>query len=144
MSGVRSRSRTSISRLVARAIAGFGVIVAAMSCRPARPPAAAAANSAAASIPADTLVVAGARGLEVWFTLAREDRAADGRLCTDRTIEIRRDTTRVAVPLLYTEEVPRIVNDTTLEAVLYRGCRPLARYQVDTRTGQPTPVRPAS
>jgi hypothetical protein len=101
------------------------------------------ATVAAGSVPADSLA-ASAPGLEVWFTMARNDRGADGRLCTDRTLEIRRGPSRIAVPLLYTGEAPRIVNDTTLEAVLYRGCRPLARYRVDTRTGQPTPMRPAS
>ena len=125
--------------------AAGGAIVAAISCsrdvpaaRPARDPAPVAAA------PADSLVATGPRGLQVWYTMARQDHAADGSTCTDRTLEIRRDTTRVPVPLLYTEEAPRIVNDTMLEAVLYRGCRAVARYRVDLRTGQPTPVRPAS
>jgi hypothetical protein len=125
-----------------------GAIVAAVSCRTAppaaRPTSDSAALSAAATGSRDSLAVSGPNGLEVWFTLSRDDEAADGQHCTDRTLEIRRDTSRVAIPLLYTEEAPRIVNDTTLEAVLYRACRPLARYRVDTRTGQPTPVRPAS
>ena len=125
-----------------------GAIVAAVSCRTGQAAAGTASDSAAASAaatgPADSLAASGSHGLEVWFTLARDDQSADGRHCTDRTLEIRRDTSRIAVPLLYTGEAPRIVNDTTLEAVLYRGCRPLARYRVDTRTGQPTPVRPAS
>lgn len=125
-----------------------GAIVAAVSCRTVRPSAETASDSAAASAaagsPADSLAAAGPHDLEVWFTLARDDQAADGHHCTDRTLEIRRGLSRIAVPLLYTGEAPRIVNDTTLEAVLYRGCRPLARYRVDTRTGQPTPMRPAS
>ncbi len=125
-----------------------GAIVAAISCRAAQPAAGTASDSAAAStaatVPADSLAASGAGGLEIWFTLARDDQGADGRHCTDRTLEIRRGTSRIAVPLLYTGEAPRIVNDSTLEAVLYRGCRPLARYRVDARTGQPTPVRPAS
>jgi hypothetical protein len=129
------------------ALAG-GAIVAAVSCRPAesadRTAADSGATSAAAAGPADSLAASSPNGLEVWFTLARDDQAADGHHCTDRTLEIRRDTSRIAIPLLYTGEAPRIVNDTTLEAVLYRGCRPLARYRVDTRTGQPTPMRPAS
>ena len=90
--------------------------------------------------PRDSLVLSG-HDLNVWFTLAREDRAADGAHCVDRAIEIRRGRARVIVPLLYTEEAPTVVDDTTLEAVLYRGCRPIDRYRVYTRTGQPTPVR---
>lgn len=129
------------------AVAG-GAIVAAASCRSAMPAAGTASDSAAASVvatgPRDSLAASGPNGLEVWFTLSRDDEATDGQHCTDRTLEIRRDTSRIAVPLLYTGEAPRIVNDTTLEAVLYRACRPIARYRVDTRTGQPTPLRPAS
>lgn len=129
------------------ALAG-GAIVAAVSCRTAGPEARTAVDSSVVSTapagPVDSLAASGPNGLEVWFTLARDDQGADGHRCTDRTLEIRRGTDRIAVPLLYTGEAPRIVNDTTLEAILYRGCRPLARYRVDTRTGQPTPVRPAS
>ena len=129
-------------RVIATAGWAGGAIVAAVSCSSPAPPV--TAGSAAAAEPADSLAAAGPNGLEVWFTMARTDRAADGHQCTDRTIEIRRDSTRIPVPLLYTGEAPHIVNDTTLEAVLYRACRPQARYRVDTRTGQPTPVRPAS
>ena len=128
--------------------AAGGAIVAAVSCRRAPPAAGTASDSLAAPAAAigsrDSLAASGPNGLEVWFTLSRDDEAADGKHCTARTLEIRRDTSRIAVPLLYTGEAPRIVNDTTLEAVLYRACRPIAGYRVDTRTGQPTPVRPAS
>ena len=125
-------------------IAG-GAIVAAISCTAAGPAGHASRDSVAvAAVPADSLVALGPRGLEIWYTMARQDHTADGATCTDRTIEIRRDTTRIPVPLLYTEEAPRIVNDPMLDAVLYRGCGALDRYRVDLRTGQPTPVRPAS
>ncbi|MEO8226882.1 MAG: hypothetical protein ABI637_05585 [Gemmatimonadota bacterium] len=97
------------------------------------------AAAAPVAAPPDSLVVTG-RGLEVWFTLARTDHAADGAACTDRTIEIRRGERRVAVPLLYTEQAPRMLDDSTLEATLYRNCQPAGRYHVDTRTGQPAPV----
>jgi hypothetical protein len=101
----------------------------------------AADTAAAEPVVRDSLAVAGPGGREVWFTLAREDRAADGTRCIDRAIEIRTGDRRVAVPLLYTEEVPRFVDDSTLEARLYRGCSVIALYRVNTRTGQPTPVR---
>ena len=103
---------------------------------PAEPPV-----SADASAPPDSLAVRGPDGIEVWFTLAREDHAADGTPCTDRAIEIRRGGSRVAVPLLYTRLTPRFVNDTTVEATLFRACAPVDRYRVDVRTGHPTPVR---
>ncbi|MBA2627306.1 MAG: hypothetical protein H0U85_04785 [Gemmatimonadales bacterium] len=94
-----------------------------------------------AATPADSLVVAGSGGVAVWFTLAREDHDTNGTVCTDRAIEIRRGASRVAVPLLYTQATPRIIDDSTVEAVLYRACHPVDRYRVDIRTGQPTPVR---
>ena len=91
--------------------------------------------------PADSLVATAPGGAEVWFTLARPD-SGDGRSCVDRTIEIRRGGARVPVPLLYTGEVPQILNDTTLRARLSNGCRPGDAYLVDLRTGRPVRERP--
>jgi hypothetical protein len=121
-----------------------GAVIAAAACGSGRPAGKAAADSTGNGAPAlpDSLAVRGPHGVEVWFTLARGDRGTDGTRCVDRTIEIRLGGNHIPVPLLYTEEAPRFVNDTTLEAVLYRACRPLDRYRVDLRTGQPTPVRP--
>lgn len=120
-----------------------GAVIAAVACGSSRVPDHAAADSvgAGAPEPRDSLVATGPHGAEVWFTLSRADRGTDGSHCVDRTVEIRLGGNRIPVPLLYTEEAPRFVNDTTLEAVLYRACRPLDRYHVDLRTGQPTPVR---
>ena len=78
----------------------------------ARPAEAASTQPAA---PADSLVATAPGGVEVWFTLARESKAADGTTCTDRTLEIRRGDTRTPVPLLYTGTVPEIVNDPRRE-----------------------------
>ena len=121
-----------------------GAVVAAAACGSGRAAEHAAADSSGVGAPElpDSLAVRGPHGVEVWFTLARADRGTDGTHCVDRTIEIRLGGNHIPVPLLYTEEAPRFVNDTTLEAVLYRACRPLDRYHVDVRTGQPTPVRP--
>ena len=121
-----------------------GAVIAAVACGSRRAPERAAADSTGSSAPEppDSLVATGPHGVEIWFTLARSDRGTDGTRCVDRTIEIRLGGNHIPVPLLYTEEAPRFVNDTTLEAVLYRACRPLDRYHVDLRTGQPTPVRP--
>ena len=123
-----------------------GAIIAAGACTrdlPQRPPAA-DSTVATEATPGDSLAIRGPGGLEVWFTLARTDRAPDGRSCTARTLEIRRNGSRIPVPLLYTGEAPRMVNDTTLEATIYRACAPAALYYVDLRTGQPTPVRDAA
>ncbi len=89
----------------------------------------------------ESLVARGPDSTTVWFTLAREDHDSAGGRCVDRTLEIRRGVARIPVPLLYTEVAPRFIDDSTLGAVLYRGCVPLDRYHVDVRTGQPVPVR---
>jgi hypothetical protein len=96
---------------------------------------------AQAPAPADSLVAVAPGGAEIWFTLARESRAADGTTCTDRAIEIRRGDTRIPVPLLYTGAAPDIVNDTTMLARLSDRCRPGDLYRVDLRSGRPVPER---
>jgi hypothetical protein len=61
-----------------------------------------------------------------------------GARCVERTIELRRDTVRLRVPLLYTTTAPRLLDDSTLAAELTLRCHPMASYRVDLRTGQPT------
>ena len=97
-------------------------------------------DSAVASAP-DSLALTLSDGATVWYTMQRDARAADGTQCVERTLEIRRDGNRIAVPLLYTRDVPVELNDTTLEARVYLGCTPGDRYRIDSRTGLPTPVR---
>jgi hypothetical protein len=96
-----------------------------------------AAAEAAPAAPADSLVATAPGGVEIWFTLSREGKAADGTPCTDRTIEIRRDTSRIRVPLLYTGAVPEVVNDSTIRARLSNRCVPGDAYLVNLRTGRP-------
>ena len=91
--------------------------------------------------PADSLVATAPGGVEIWFTLSREAKAADGTTCTDRTIEIRRDGARVPVPLLYTGSTPEIVDDTTMRARLSDHCAPGDAYLVDLRSGHPVRER---
>lgn len=94
----------------------------------------------AASHPADSLALLAPGGVQVWFTLARADNASDGRRCQERGLEIRRDSARIPVPLLYTGEAPRLVNDTTIRARLWTSCRPGDSYLVDLGTGRPVRV----
>ncbi|MFL5494953.1 MAG: hypothetical protein ACJ8DC_11280 [Gemmatimonadales bacterium] len=91
--------------------------------------------------PSDSLVTSAPGGVEVWFTLARNATAADGSVCVDRTLEIRRDGKRIPVPLLYTGAAPRLVNDSTIRATLSDRCRPSDAYLVDLRTGRPVRER---
>jgi len=100
-----------------------------------------AAAEAQAPAPADSLVATVPGGVEVWFTLSREGKAADGTPCTDRAIEIRRGDTRVQVPLLYTGAAPEMVNDTTIRARLSNQCVPGDAYLVDLRSGRPVRER---
>jgi hypothetical protein len=97
-------------------------------------------GTAAAAVPADSLVATAPGGAEIWFTLARSDSGSTGR-CTDRAIEIRRGARRTPVPLLYTGAAPEIVNDTTLRARLSNRCAPGDTYLVDLRTGRPVRER---
>jgi hypothetical protein len=105
----------------------------------ARKPAAVA--EAPASAPADSLVATAPDGAEIWFTLSRESKRADGTTCTDRTIEIRRGDSRIPVPLLYTGTPPELVNDSTIRARLSNQCIPGDAYLVNLRTGRPVRER---
>jgi hypothetical protein len=119
-----------------RQAAGF-LTAALVACQPGSGDRAATADTAVSMVPADSLAVAG-RGVEIWFTLSRPGLAPDGSPCTDRAIELRRGGRRIPVPLLYTREAPRIVNDSTARAILYTGCRAGDAYLVDLRSGRPT------
>lgn len=87
--------------------------------------------------PADSLVATGPDGAEIWFTLAREATGSDGTRCTERGIEIRRGSTRLKVPLLYTGSAPVLLNDSTLRALLWNHCAPGNSYLVNLRSGHP-------
>jgi hypothetical protein len=88
----------------------------------------------------DTMLFRLASGSEVWWTIARESADSTGATCVERGLEVRRDGASVAVPLLYSADVPEIVDDTTIQVPLWTGCVPGRIYRVDTRTGQPTPA----
>jgi hypothetical protein len=102
-----------------------------------RPPSAEAHDIALA----DSLVLTAPGGVEVWFTMARTGKAANGKTCIDRTLEIRRGGTRVPVPLLYTGTAPELIDDTTMRARLSNACTPGDAYRVDLRSGRPARER---
>jgi hypothetical protein len=89
---------------------------------------------------ADSLTLSLAGGISIWFTASRPDSDSAGRSCVERVMEIRRDSLRVPIPLLYTGAAPVRVNDSTVAADLWLHCRPTDRYLVDLRTGRPTRV----
>lgn len=108
-----------------------------------KPDAASAADSVAAAPPkpADSLVLTTRNGVEVWFTDGRSAKDSTGASCTERVMQIRRDGQKIAVPLLYTGSIPRLVNDSTIEAPIWLNCRPGNVYQVNLTTGHPVRVR---
>ncbi|HUQ16031.1 MAG TPA: hypothetical protein VM094_08235 [Gemmatimonadales bacterium] len=126
-----------------RSAMACGVLAPTIACntRGAETPKQGAAEVARAPAPADSLVATAPGGVEVWFTLSREGKAADGTPCTDRTMEIRRGGTRIPVPLLYTGTAPELVNDSTIRARLSNQCAPGDAYLVDLRSGRPVRER---
>lgn len=91
--------------------------------------------------PGDTLALVAPGGVEVWFTDSRSARDSTGRSCIERVMQIRRGGQTIAVPLLYTGSIPRVVNDSTIEAPIWLNCRPGNVYQVDLKTGRPVRVK---
>ena len=92
--------------------------------------------------PADSLVLQGSGGVEVWFTLAREATAPGGEPCVERALEVRAGAERRGVPLLYTREAPTLLDDGAMRAVLYNNCTAGAAYRVDFATVSPHRITP--
>ena len=103
---------------------------------------AAAAPAAAPALPADSLVLEAPGGVTVWFTVTREAKDSSGATCLERALEVRRDTTRAGVPLLYTREAPTLLDSAHMRAVLYNGCRAGPAYRVDFATVSPKRITP--
>lgn len=93
----------------------------------------------AAPAPPDSQILSAPNGVTIWLTEGRRATSPSGTPCLERTLEIRRDTGRIKVPLLYTISTPELLNDTTLRARLALHCQPAETYRVDLRTGRPIP-----
>jgi hypothetical protein len=89
------------------------------------------------SMPEDSLVLTGRDGVEIWYTISRPATGPDGSRCVERGLEIRRGRDRTQVPLLYTGDAPTLINDSSMRAILWNSCQPVATYLVDLRTGRP-------
>lgn len=79
--------------------------------------------------------------MEIWFTLVRAAKGADGRDCVERGLEIRQGGKQVQVPLLYTGSPPVLLNDSTMRATLWTHCTPGDPYLVNLRSGHPVRER---
>ncbi len=97
-------------------------------------------SGSAASRVADSLALRTPSG-DVWFTGSREAADDSGNACRERVMEIRQGARRTAIPLLYTGEPPRLLNDSTIEAAIWLHCRPGNVYRVNLHTGQPVRVK---
>lgn len=115
----------------------FGLALA--GCGPPRPAPDDEAHQPAAV--SDSLILTTGAGYRVYFSASREGRDSTGRSCTEWAMAVRRDSGRTAIPLLYTGETPRIINDSTIEAAIWLHCRPGNRYRVNLATGYPSRVR---
>jgi hypothetical protein len=98
-------------------------------------------GASAAPARADSLVLTSPSGVEVWFSASRAAEDSAGRPCTERAMEVRRAGRRIPIPLLYTGGVPRLVNDSTIEAAIWLHCRPGNLYHVSLTSGLPVRVR---
>ncbi len=114
-------------------LAGLGGCGARGEPGPGAPPAADAGSVRAA----DSLVLVAPGGVSVWLTEGRKGTDSSGAVCLERSLEIRRDSLHLKVPLLYTRAAPTLLDDSTLRAELWRDCRPMAAYRVSLRDGMP-------
>jgi len=92
--------------------------------------------------PADSLVLEGPGGITVWFTQSREAKDSSGATCQERALEVRQDTARRGVGLLYTREAPTLLGRDAMRAVLYNNCAPGPAYRVDFATLSPRRTSP--
>ena len=106
--------------------------------RPAQAPAPAPPPPA----PADSLVLEAPGGITVWFTQSRIAKDSLGNECRERALEVRRDTTRRGVGLLYTREAPTLLDQDAMRAVLYNNCVAGPAYRVDYATLSPRRIAP--
>ncbi len=115
---------------------GVGLLLAGL-CACGRPDAPPAETVSVAPPVPDTLVLTTPDGFEVWLTDLREARDSTGTPCQERSVEIRRDTTRLRVPLLYVRTPPTRLDADHVQAELSRDCRTMALYRVELRTARP-------
>lgn len=118
-----------------RAVLGILLLLACGGQRETPPPA--VDTPASAPAPADSLVLEAPGGITVWFTQARNATDSSGVACVERALEVRQDTTRRGVGLLYTREAPTLLGTDAMRAVLYNNCRAGPAYRVDFATLSP-------
>lgn len=124
---------TATFRTVLSVATGSALLACAERPAPAPPP----SEPPGATAPADSLVLEAPGGITVWFTQSRPARDSLGNECQERALEVRQDTTRRGVGLLYTREAPTLLDQDAMRAVLYNNCVPGPAYRVDFATLSP-------
>lgn len=110
-----------------------------LGCRSEPPASQPVTASVHVAVPADSQVGQVAQ-YTLWFTLARPAHDSTGAPCSERGLEIRSDSSRHLIPLLYTREAPVPESDSTILVHLSDNCAQGRAYRVNLRTAQPTPV----
>ncbi len=86
--------------------------------------------------PADTMVLQSGR-YQIWLAEGRAAVDSAGGPCFERSVEVRTESTRTKVPLLYVLASPSPLDRDHVRAVLSYRCVPLATYRVELATGRP-------
>ncbi len=86
--------------------------------------------------PPDTMVLR-VGGYQVWLAEGRNGTDSAGTVCYERSVEIRTDSTRTKVPLLYLTEVPSVLDQDHIRAGLSLHCHRFAEYRIELATGRP-------
>ena len=120
----------------------LSIVTAAILSSCAEKPAPAAEPPPPPPAPADSLVLEGPGGITVWFTQSRTAADSTGASCLERALEVRQDTSRRGVGLLYTREAPTLLGTDAMRAVLYNNCAPGPAYRVDFATLSPRRIPP--
>lgn len=100
------------------------------------PPIDSIAAAGEAPAPPDTMVLQSGR-YRIWLTEGRAATDSTGRPCFERSVEVRTDSTRTTVPLLYVLESPAPLDRHHVRAILSYRCAPFAVYRVELETGRP-------
>ena len=121
-----------------------GSVLAGLACAPTGRDLPIASAKKAAPPPApqspDTMLFVTADGYQVWFAEGRWARDSAGTQCYERSVEVRKGTTKIKVPLFFTNRPPRQDNPGSLRGELMFDCRVMAIYRIDLATGRPTKV----
>jgi hypothetical protein len=102
---------------------------------------AAVAGAPVAPTPADSLVLTTGSGHQIWLTEGRTASGDSGRVCYERSVEIRHQASRIKIPLLFVTKAPTSFDAGHVSAELSLDCRPLALYRIELATGRPIKIR---